>query len=141
MEETRWVQKLTNFRKAFSQLEAGVKLSSKRELNDLEKEGIIQRFEYNHELAWQTIKSFYEYNGETGIQGSRDAILLAVNRGLIDDKTGRFLMEGIKSRNQTVHTYNEETANQIFQKILNDYFEAFQTVLNNIEKERVARNL
>ncbi len=79
----RWLQRLNNFKKAFKQLELGVEQATDRELSDLEKEGLIQRFEYNQELSWQTIKDFYEFIGETGIQGSRDAFQLAVKRGLI----------------------------------------------------------
>jgi hypothetical protein len=43
------------------------------------------------------------------IYGSRDAFQLAVKRGLIDSNCGSVLMESIKSRNKTIHTYNEET--------------------------------
>jgi hypothetical protein len=35
------------------------------------------------EFAWDTIKDFYENQGETGIQGSRDSIRMAFKRGLI----------------------------------------------------------
>ena len=137
----RWVQRLSNFKKAFKQLENGVEEATERELSDLEKEGLIQRFEYNQELSWQTIKDFFEYLGETGILGSRDAFQIAVKRNLIDVACGKVLMESIKSRNKTVHTYNEETANEIFHNIIDDYYQAFLTLKNTLEKEQLKRKL
>ena len=100
----RWIQRLCNFQKAFKQLERGVEEATSRDLSDLEKEGLIQRFEYNQELSWSVIKDFYEYIGEIGIQGSRDAYQLSVKRGLIDANCGKILMESIKSRNLTLKT-------------------------------------
>jgi uncharacterized protein with HEPN domain len=34
-------------------------------------------------------------------------------------------MDMIQSRNKTSHTYDENTANEIFDKIINDYFPLF----------------
>ena len=137
----RWLQHLNNFQKAFKQLELGVEEATARDLSDLEKEGLIQRFEYNQELSWQTIKDFYEYLGETRLQGSRDAFQLAVKRGLIDTNCGKILMESIISRNKTVHTYNEEVANEIFQAILNEYYQAFHSLKQALEHEQQQRAL
>jgi len=137
----RWIQRLNNFKKAFAQLQSGVEEATERELSDLEKEGVIQRFEYNQELSWQVIKDFYDFLGNSTIQGSRDAFQLAVKRGLIDANCGKVLMESIKSRNKTVHTYNEETANEIFQDIINDYYLAFLALKEALEKEQQQRGI
>ena len=118
-----------------------MELATDGELSDLEKEGLIQRFEYNQELSWQTIKDFYEYIGETGIQGSRDAFQLALKRGLIDSNCGIVLMESVKSRNKTVHTYNEETANEIFNDIINEYYQAFSSLKIALENEKRKRKI
>ena len=106
--DIRWMQRLENFCKALGQLS---KFIEKKELSELEEQGLIQAFEYTYELAWSTIKDFYENQGETGIQGSRDAIRLAYRRQLITD--GDVWMRMIQSRTLTSHTYNEETARQI----------------------------
>ena len=134
----RWIQRFENYKKALKQLEKAVELATDRTLSDLEKEGLIQRFEYSQELAWQTIKDFYEFMGETDIQGSRDAFQLAVNRGLINN--GKALMETIKSRNKTAHTYNEATANEIFNDIINEYYSVFVELKSALEKEKQKRN-
>ena len=54
MTDIRWKQRFDNFKSAFSQLEAAVVLKQQRTLTDLEKQGLIQAFEFTHELAWNT---------------------------------------------------------------------------------------
>jgi hypothetical protein len=68
--DIRWIQRCSNYSKALGQLS---KFIEKNELNELEKQGLIQAFEYTYELAWNTIKAYFEDQGETGIHGSRDA--------------------------------------------------------------------
>jgi nucleotidyltransferase substrate binding protein (TIGR01987 family) len=87
-----------------------------RGLSDLEKQGVIQAFEFTHELAWNVMKDYFSWQGNPNITGSRDAIREAFNKGLITEGDG--WMEMIKSRNQTSHTYNKLVANEIVEKIL-----------------------
>lgn len=118
--DIRWVQRFSNFRKALAQL---TKFIAKGDLNELEKQGLIQCFEYTYELAWNTLKDFYQSQAETDIQGSKDAIRLAFKRGLIEN--GEAWMDMIKSRTLTSHTYNEDLADQIVSAILNSYCQEF----------------
>ena len=101
--DIRWQQRFNNYLKALKQLEKFIDKGDA--LNELEEQGMIKAFEYTYELAWNTIKDFYEGQGEANIQGSRDAIQLAFKRGLISD--GDAWMEMIKDRNRTSHTYNQ----------------------------------
>jgi len=131
--DVRWMQRFSNFNKALHQLS---KFIEKGELNELEKQGLIQSFEYNYELAWNTIKDFYESQGEMGIQGSRDAIRLAFRRGLIEN--GEVWMQMVKSRTLTLHTYNEEIAEEIAQAVFKDYYDEFLALrkkLSELEKK------
>ena len=118
--DIRWIQRLSNYLDALRQLESALMLMNERELTDLEKQGLIQAFEFTHELAWNTIKDFYENQGDSGIQGSRDAARLAFQRGLISN--GDVWMDMIKSRNRTSHTYDRETAEAIVSAVKNFYF-------------------
>jgi len=119
-EDIRWQQRFANFKKALSQLR---KFVDKGDLSELEEQGAIQAFEYTYELAWLVLKDFFEYQGNTDIYGSRDAIRLAFQSGLIED--GEAWMDAYVSRTKTSHTYNEETAREIVEKILNRYFSLF----------------
>lgn len=124
--DIRWIQRFTNFTRALKQLEMAMDTMEQRELNDLEKQGVIQAFEYNYELAWNVIKDFYQYQGVTNIQGSRDAFNLAYERGLIAD--GEIWMDMIKKRQLTSHTYNQETSEKILAAIVDDYCYQFVTL-------------
>jgi nucleotidyltransferase substrate binding protein (TIGR01987 family) len=118
--DIRWIQRFNNFSKALGQL---AKFIAKGDLSELEKQGLIQCFEYTYELAWNTLKDFYENQAETDIQGSKDAIRLAFKRGLIEN--GEAWMSMIKSRTLTSHTYNEDLADEIATAILNSYYQEF----------------
>jgi nucleotidyltransferase substrate binding protein (TIGR01987 family) len=131
--DVRWQQRYSNFSKALAQL--GRFIDKGNELNELEEQGLIQAFEYNFELAWNVIKDYYEYQGVTDIQGSRDAFRMAFNRGLIEN--GESWMAMIESRSKTSHTYNEETAREIISAIFITYFGLFkylQRRMDNILK-------
>ncbi len=125
-EDIRWIQRFDNFQRSLRQLEMAFGLMEERELSELETQGLIQAFEYNFELAWNVIKDFYEYQGVTDIQGSRDAFRLAYERGLISE--GDIWMDMIKKRQLTVHTYNEEVAAEIAQAIVDDYGRLFMAL-------------
>ncbi len=127
--DIRWHQRFSNFTKALSQLE---KFIAKGDgLNELEEQGLIQAFEYTFELSWTVIKDFYEFQGFTNIQGSRDAFRLAYNRGLIKD--GDDWMQMIESRIKSSHTYNEETAQEIVAAILAKYYNLFNSLHQSLK--------
>lgn len=121
--DIRWKQRLDNFAPAYTQLKNAVELSRKRTLTELEKQGIIQAFEFTHELAWNVLKDYFFHQGNTLITGSRDASREAFNRGIIEDGEG--WMDMIKSRNQTSHTYQKKVADEIVVKIESMYFDLF----------------
>ncbi|MCP4700214.1 MAG: nucleotidyltransferase [Gammaproteobacteria bacterium] len=102
------------------------KFMEREELNELEEQGLIQSFEYNHELAWKTQKDLLESQGYQNLLGSRDVARKAFEAGLIPD--GDIWLKMIKSRNLTSHTYNEDTAKAIMDAIIDDYYAAFQAL-------------
>jgi len=125
-EDIRWIQRFNNFIKALSQLEDAVTEAQRRPLSKLEEQGLIQAFEYTHELAWNTLKDFLESRGTLDLYGSKDATRQAFKTGLIED--GEAWMEMTKSRNLTAHTYNEATASQMVSAIRNTYFAEFEAL-------------
>jgi nucleotidyltransferase substrate binding protein (TIGR01987 family) len=134
--DVRWRQRFQNFQKAFSQLANAAKLAKERELTDLEQQGLIQAFEFTHELAWNTLKDFLESRGRSNLFGSKDATREAFAGGLIEN--GDAWMKMIENRNETTHTYDEETADEIGEAILSQYvaeFEKFQNKFLQLERE------
>lgn len=150
-QDIRWQQRFNNYSKALQSLRNNIAyikdlhedldLSDEENYHDIAlgtadivKQGLIQSFEFTHELAWKTIKDFAEYQGNTEITGSRDAIRYAAQVNLITE--AHIWMDMIASRNKTSHTYNEETANEIFRNIIIYYvplFEALHIKLTNIK--------
>jgi nucleotidyltransferase substrate binding protein (TIGR01987 family) len=131
MADIRWKQRFSNYESALRQLTSGVEAARSRELNDLEKQGLIQAFEFTHELAWNVLKDYFEYQGNSQITGSRDATREAFQMGLITD--GQTWMEMIQSRNRTTHAYNRATAEEIVQKTINSYFPLFESLRVKLE--------
>jgi nucleotidyltransferase substrate binding protein (TIGR01987 family) len=122
-QDIRWIQRFNNFNKAFSQLTKAVELSKERKLSELEEQGLIRGFEYTHELAWNTIKDFLEQHCENKMYGSKDATREAFKAELIED--GEVWMNMIKSRYLTTHLYDEKTAAEVANEIINSYFAEF----------------
>ena len=129
-EDIRWKQRFANFLKVLALLEEAVTLREQKKLTDLELQGLIQRFEFTHELAWKVLKDYLEYQGESFITGSRDATRDAFNRGLIED--GENWMEMITSRNRSSHTYDGEAIDEIAGKIAATYFPLFLALRNRM---------
>lgn len=149
MEDIRWEQRFSNYNKALIKLEESVKYIQQNFLNhdkesgtedlgnvvdELIKEGLIQRFEYTHELAWNVMKDYAFFQGNSTVGGSRDATREAFKLQIINNPDT--WMDMIQSRNKTSHTYNEEIANDIFGKIINEYFPLFLDFRNVMEEKR-----
>ena len=121
--DIRWKQRFDNYTRALRHLRLAVELWHQRPLSDLEKQGVIQGFEFVHELAWNVLKDYLEYEGIQGIVGSRGAVREAFKRGLIDD--GETWMDMIDKRNLSSHTYNAELAENMVDSILKRFYPAF----------------
>lgn len=139
-QDIRWIQRLANYSKALGRLNEAALIIQKqaaygKDVTELLQEGLIQRFEYTHELAWNVMKDFSEYQGNTEIRGSRDAIRWALQNGLIDDKAW---MKSIEDRNLSSHDYDSATAEAVILKVLGVYiplFNQFESVMCEIVKK------
>jgi nucleotidyltransferase substrate binding protein (TIGR01987 family) len=124
--DIRYIQRLTNYHKALIILKEGVDLYSSRPLSNMEKQGLIKAFEFTYELSWNLMRDYSLYQGYQEIRGSRDAIRQAISMDLISD--GEIWMKMIESRSSTTHTYDEKTADDILEKIINDYYPALMAL-------------
>lgn len=115
-EDVRWKQRFQNYGKALKQLEEAIE-DNRADERELIRAGIIQFFEFTHELAWKVMKDFLEYEGMTGIVGSRSATREAFNKGLIEE--GQAWMDMLETRNITVHAYDPLIILAAFEQIVN----------------------
>ena len=121
--DIRWKQRFNNFLLAFNELKDGVSLAHERPLSKLEKQGLIQGFEYTHELAWNLMKDHLAEQGYTSLIGSKDSTRQAFKSGLISD--GEIWMDMVKARNLTSHSYDEAIADEVLESIITKFFPAF----------------
>ncbi len=128
LKKIRFQQRFQNFERAFLQLQKAV--SRAEELDDLSKEGLIQRFEYSFELSWKTLKDYLEYEGEI-VVSPRQTIKMAFKYNLLDN--GELWLQMLEKRNVMAHTYNEEYFKNIFESIVNQYFEQIRQLYNQLK--------
>ena len=125
-DDIRWLQRFANYTKALQSLSDAVALAGERPLSKLEQQGLIQAFEFTHELAWNVLKDYLEQQGIFALIGSRDASRSAFQNGLVTD--GEAWMDMIKARNLTSHTYNPEVADSVTRDILVRFYPAFSAL-------------
>lgn len=129
MQDIRWKQRFQNFERAYNLLKEALEPGIEN-LSNLEKEGVIHRFEYTFELAWKTLKDYLEFNGIL-VKFTRDVIKEAFAAGVIED--GESWIEMLDDRNTTSHEYDEEKINLIVKKIDEIYFVAIKQVYNYLK--------
>lgn len=138
MTDIRWSQRFNHFKNAYAQLQEALGLMETRPLSNLEKQGTIQAFEFTYELAWNVLRDYLVWQGAETISGSRDAIREGFKRELISD--GHTWLAMLQDRNRTVHTYNEETANQILNHLQHQYAPLFSEFLKTFNDKQNGLN-
>ncbi len=132
--DIRWKQRFSNYTNALQRLHEAVLLSNQRELTYLEKQGVIQAFEFTFELSWKVLKDFLLFHGSYDtLYGSRDTFKKAFELGIIQD--GDTWMKMIKSRNLTSHIYDEKVIDEIVMLIQEHYFTRFHDLQKRLEQE------
>jgi nucleotidyltransferase substrate binding protein (TIGR01987 family) len=115
-EDIRWVQRFSNFERAFLLLQEALKIEQP---SVVERAGLIQFFEMTFELSWKLLKDYEEAEGFP-IKTPKEAIKQAFQSDLITD--GQTWIDALQDRNLTAHTYNEKTAIEITQRIRHKYY-------------------
>ena len=139
--ETRFLQRLDSYSRAFARLDElvvmlsdgnYVRLFSNEETGmqrEIISEALIKRFEFTQELSWNLLKDFLCYQGETEIAGSRDSYRKALRVGLIDSPVW---VDMISDRILSAHDYNDVKSKQICRRIIMDYHPLFRQLLESM---------
>ena len=120
--DVRSKQRFETFMKALRRYEE----AATPQLNRLEEEGLIQRFEYTFELAWKYLQDILFERGYADVRGPRPVIERAFQDGIISN--GATWLEMLKARNQTTHLYDEAT----FQSIITNVRSRFLVTLQEL---------
>ncbi|MFW5830952.1 MAG: nucleotidyltransferase substrate binding protein [Prolixibacteraceae bacterium] len=129
--EIRWKQRFYNFEKAFLQFTDAVKQVDV--LSDLEKEGLVQRFEYTFELAWKTMKDFLE-GQDVEVRFPRDTIKKGFQYEIISE--GEVWLEMLESRNIMAHTNEEKLFQTAVNKIIADFYPEIRKLYNYFKNRK-----
>lgn len=132
--DVRWVQRFTNYKKALAKLAEVAQSSTIENLSELEREGLIQRFEYTFELSWKTLQDLLLYKGYLDVVGPTPVLAQAFKDGYLLDAEGWKKMK--KARELTSHTYNSETADEIAGAIIATYFGLLNALGQRLDVEQ-----
>jgi nucleotidyltransferase substrate binding protein (TIGR01987 family) len=115
-----YIDRLKELKTAFARL----KEAMPEVKNQLDKDGVIQRFEFVFELVWKTLKDYSEDKGRLDAVSPKDAFRVAADLGLIEDPIVWF--EFLRHRNEATHLYDEAKAEEVY-VVIPDF-------INNVEK-------
>lgn len=131
--DIRWKQRFQNFDRAFVLLRDALE-NGPDSLNQLEKEGVIQRFEFSFELAWKTVKDYMEHDGFvfatiTPRQVIKDAFAAKIL------KDGQSWIDMLDHRNLLSHTYNLSKFEEAVKAVHDRYLDAFDQLHEFLQTE------
>ena len=98
--------------------------------DELDRDGVIQRFEFTVELFWKTLKLLLAYQG-IDCASPRRCIKEAFRAGLIGDD--EILLDMLEDRNRSSYIYDESTAEEIFERIVKVYVPTLERILEGIK--------
>jgi nucleotidyltransferase substrate binding protein (TIGR01987 family) len=121
--DIRWIQRFPNFDRAFLLLRSALEERGLEQMSELEKEVLIQRFEYSYELAWKTMKDYLEeqvtiINPVT----PRNVIKEAFSAQIIAD--GQVWVDMMLHRNLLAHTYDFSKFKEVLDAVVERYLDA-----------------
>ena len=131
--DIRWKQRFQNFDRAFVLLRSAMEHGPEA-LNQLEKEGVVQRFEYCFELAWKTLKDYLEHDGFVfTVITPRQVLKDAFAAKILED--GNVWIDMLDHRNLLSHTYSPDTFEQAVEAIDARYLAAITDLHEYLQKE------
>ena len=131
--DIRWRQRLMNFSRALALLREAM-ANGPSALSQLEKEGVIQRFEYCFELAWKTVKDYMEANGFVfAVVMPRQVLKEAFAAKVIAD--GQVWIAMLDHRNLLSHTYNPAVFEEAVAAIHQQYLPAMEQLFGFLSHE------
>ena len=120
-EEIRWHYRFRNFSRAFRRLQDALQEGAEA-LNELEQEGVIQRFEYTFELAWNTLKDRLQHDGTVLSSVTPRAVIRSAFQAKLISEGERWI-DMLGDRNRMSHTYDSDTFESIIKEVEEHYLD------------------
>jgi nucleotidyltransferase substrate binding protein (TIGR01987 family) len=115
------------FLKALKKLDEGIKKAK----DQLDNDGVIQRFEFTFELTWKTLRLYLLAEG-INTNSPKEALKAAYRLGLLDDED--IFLDMLTDRNQAAHIYSEDFSKKTISRIKKNYLNAFQKLSKELKK-------
>jgi nucleotidyltransferase substrate binding protein (TIGR01987 family) len=119
---------LSRAKKALDTLKRGYKDKP----SELERDGLIQRFEYTMEICWKSSKKVLHLNG-IDVDSPKNVIRELGNLNWI--KEPKVWIDYLEKRNETSHIYNEEVAEKIF-AVIKNFIKDAEDLINILESKK-----
>jgi nucleotidyltransferase substrate binding protein (TIGR01987 family) len=129
--DIRWQQRFQNFERVFLKLKEAYDL---KELNELERNGLVQRFEFTLDLSWKVMRDYLEEKGFVFKPSPKDTFRQAQESGIVN--FAQELIDGLDIRNELSHDYNGEK----FEKVELNLRRAVFPALENLHQFFVAES-
>lgn len=129
----RFFDKYEKYLQAVERLNEAVQDYEKTPIASI-KDGVIQRFEFTTELAWKTLREYLIDQGYVELNSPKSVLNQSFVIGLFSDE--RVWLNIINDRNMTSHIYDEKTADEIFQRIKNQYVEEFEKLKSKLGQKK-----
>lgn len=129
----RFFDKYEKYLQAVERLNEAVQDYEKTPIESI-KDGVIQRFEFTTELAWKTLREYLIDQGYVELNSPKSVLNQSFVIGLFSDE--RVWLNIINDRNMTSHIYDEKTADEIFQRIKNQYVEEFEKLKSKLGQKK-----
>jgi len=130
--DIRWKQRFQNFERAFLLLDEVVSENTDA-LSQLEKEGLVQRFEILIELSWKVLKDYLENEGYDNVKNGKQAIRQAFQDEIITNAEG--WMEALEKRNLTSHTYDDQILEETVSYIQDGFYPLVRDLYHQLKKD------
>lgn len=128
--DIRWKQRFANYKRAFERLNEAILL---KDLNELERNGLVQRFEFTLELAWKTMRDFLEHKGFSFKPSPKDTFRQAQTAEYIN--YAQELIDGLDLRNELSHDYDGHKFEKAEQQLRIETFPALKKLFLFFEKQ------
>ena len=92
-------------------------LAHKATRSKIERDASIQRFEYTFEAVWKAVQHYAREVEGVDVGSPKQAARVSLQVGLLDDTQTRAALVMVDDRNLTVHTYNEQLAEDIGRRL------------------------
>ena len=125
----RWEDRLNTFVRAVASLQ---EFEQRKELDVLQRAGLVKHFELTFELAWKTLQDNQEAVGLERHPGPRPILQQAVKDGIIADYA--IWEKMLKSRNTAAHIYREELAIEVESSIHAGFSQALKALSEKLQK-------